>query len=262
MARTIYLIDSENVASHWVGHVKFASAQDRLIIFWSRNCKGIPFGALEQFLELYPKEQVDFVECYTGPNSMDFHIVAKLGQLATRAPKTQFVIVSNDTGYDAVINHLNDEGVSVVRLTGCKEAAHASTAGELNPELVKNFQCDTCQQKETPAPKEEGHPITAPQPISWGRFENGMPCEIGPEEKQAIEKYINKFFLANPEASLRKREIIEILSSAVYPSKANAVLIYKQLIALPGVKIAKMAEIYRAMKRELLPAIDKVVCPD
>ena len=261
MSRTVYLIDSENVASHWVGHIKFASAQDRLIIFWSRNCKGLPFGALEQFLELYPKEQIEFVECYTGSNSMDFHIVAKLGQLVARAPKTHFVIVSEDTGYDAVINHLHDEGFSVVRLAGCKNLIQPPPAYELKPELVVTCKPDVQKSKPVAVSQQQNKQVTTPPPIVWGRLENGTPCKIGQEKKQAVEKLIKVFITEHPEVASYRKEVTEILSSTVYPSKRNSVIIYEQMIKLPGTKEAKMAAIYRSMKKELLPAIDNVICP-
>ena len=91
---------------------------------------------------------------------------------------------------------------------------------------------------------------------------NGTPCKIGQEKKQAVEKLIKVFITEHPEASSHRKEIMEILSSAVYPSKRNSVIIYEQLIKLPGTKETKMAAIYRSMKRELLPAIDKVICPN
>lgn len=254
---TIYLIDSENVADHWVGKIKLATAQDRIVIFWSRNCKGISLSLLPQFLNAYPKEQLEFVECYTGTNAMDFHIVAKLGQMLAETPKRRFVVVSNDTGYDAVINHLHDEGFSVARFENCnKDVLQMSVAREMRAELILSSKTAEVMTKRNISQEPHNSEI-----VLWGMEANGKPYEIEIAKKRNIDKKIDAFFRRHPEAVVRRKDIVKILSTTTYPSKENAVTIYNRLVKLPNAQIAKMAAIYRAMKQELLPALDSIVCP-
>lgn len=270
--RTVYLIDSENVADHWVGRIQLKSSLDRIVVFWSRNCKGIAIWLIPEILRLYPAEQLEFIECYTGLNSMDFHIVAKLGQLTARSSKSSFVVVSDDTGYDGVINYLHSTGASVSRLSGLSALRNISHIPEVltpNPELVTAFKVEddvpenisTIPQKPDESGKlgKEPEQTQPKDKLFWGVSENGMPWNISAAQKQAIAQKVNQFMQKNPGAMKYRQTITDILATAVYPSKPNAVQVYERLIKVPNVKLNKMASIYRAMKQQLLPALDEIL---
>lgn len=53
----------------------------------------------------------------TGRNALDFHLAFHLGQLVMANPAGSFEIISNDKGYDSLIERLADKGV-VIRRTG------------------------------------------------------------------------------------------------------------------------------------------------
>lgn len=279
--RTVYLIDSENVADHWIGRIQLKTVNDRIIVFWSRNCKGIGIWLIPEILRLYPADQLEFIECYTGLNSMDFHIVAKLGQLTSRSSKSRFVVVSDDTGYDGVISFLHNNGANVVRMAGLsamRNVSHIPEALTPDPELVLSYQSDdekassndvsqskACSDVEQPM----GIPGTEQAPkavdakkkpkLQWGVNSNGIPYEISVEQKQIIAKKLNQFMQKNQDAMRYRQSITDILETAVYPSKPNAVRIYERLIKVPHAKVNKMAAVYRAMKQQLLPALDEVL---
>ena len=42
----------------------------------------------------------------TGPNALDFHIAFYIGQFAEKDPGANFYIVSQDAGFDPLLNHL------------------------------------------------------------------------------------------------------------------------------------------------------------
>lgn len=272
--RTVYLIDSENVADHWVGRIQLKSSLDRIVVFWSRNCKGIAIWLIPEILRLYPAEQLEFVECYTGLNSMDFHIVAKLGQLTARSSKSSFVVVSDDTGYDGVISYLHSTGASVSRLSGLSAMRNISHIPEVltpDPALVTAFkhkedELDTDnaeQQEETTEARERcserAEPSAQNNKLCWGIDANGIPRNISMAQKQAIAQKVNQFMQKNPDAMKYRQTITDILATAVYPSKPNAVQIYERLIKVPNTRVNKMASIYRAMKQQLLPALDEIL---
>jgi hypothetical protein len=50
-----------------------------------------------------------------GPNALDFHIAYYLGVLATADATGIFHIISKDTGFDPLIQHLKGKGVSAAR---------------------------------------------------------------------------------------------------------------------------------------------------
>ncbi len=274
MVRTVYLIDSENVADHWVGHIKLNTSLDKIIIFWSRNSRGISLWLMDAFLKSYPREQLEFVECYTGGNSMDFHIVTRLGQLTARPTKTQFVIVSDDTGYDGIINHLYDEGFSVKRLAGFKDKPQLPQLLTLRPNLIIGNE----DMGQTPNPNNRSQNIgTTGKPaalsaaekaqkaqetvsaIKWGMSEAGTPITITPQQEMAIKQNLKILFRASQYAEVRQKEITDILSTATYPSKTHMEDIYQKLCKIPRTKIKKIAIVYQYMKKSILPAIDLIM---
>lgn len=258
MARTIYLIDTENVMDRWIGSIELKSALDKIIIFWSRNSKTISMNVLQRFLKLYPADQIDFVECYTGPNSMDFHIVAKLGQLTARFPKTKFSIVSDDAGYDGVIQYLcdNDYHVERIHIPKKEEVEQSSSTAEKE----KKGQPETTDNDELNANKQEEVTAEMAQALKmWGKTEDGIDILITENQEAEINKIINSFYRVCPSARRYHFELVKILKTTTYPSKSNAVLVYNAFNELHKQQTAKVATIYRAMKIHLLPELDRVI---
>lgn len=261
MIRTVYLIDSENVADHWVGHIKLNGSLDKVIIFWSRNSRGISLCLMETFLKEYPREQIEFVECYTGGNSMDFHIVTKLGQMTARPTKTHFVIVSDDTGYDGVINHLYDNGFLVKRLAGFKDKPQLPKMLNLRPSLVMGNDGSS----QTP-PKSNQQTSTgvvkakkATNTIKWGMNEAGKQLTITPQQEENIKKNLQVLFRTSQYAEARQKEIVNILATATYPCQKHMGDIYQKLCKIPQTKVKKITIVYQCMKKTTLPAIDSIM---
>jgi hypothetical protein len=50
-----------------------------------------------------------------GSNALDFHIAFYIGQLAAEDSGAYFHIISNDTGFDPLIQHLKDKKIRAVR---------------------------------------------------------------------------------------------------------------------------------------------------
>jgi hypothetical protein len=51
-----------------------------------------------------------------GSNALDFHIAYYIGQLATKEPDAYFYIVSKDTGFDPLIQHLKSKKINARRV--------------------------------------------------------------------------------------------------------------------------------------------------
>ena len=65
---------------------------------------------------------VTFIKCYEGTNALDFQLVSELGYLIGKNESGSFVIVTNDTGFDAAVKYWRRNKKSVKRITGkeCK----------------------------------------------------------------------------------------------------------------------------------------------
>lgn len=51
-----------------------------------------------------------------GSNALDFHIAYYIGQLATNEPDAYFYIVSKDTGFDPLLQHLKSKKINARRV--------------------------------------------------------------------------------------------------------------------------------------------------
>ncbi len=99
--RKVYLIDSENVGKKWIKHLPELRRSDRVVVFCSDK-----ITCTQEDLEGHEnlKDKVTFVTCTNGrANAMDFCIVFWIGYHARTAPKTQYIVISNDKGFDAIL---------------------------------------------------------------------------------------------------------------------------------------------------------------
>ena len=113
MARKVYLVDTENVGTAWKELLPQKNAKDMIILFYTENSPGISYVDLN-VIRQYPSS-FDMILCYPGKNGLDFQMVSYLGYLIKTAPKTEYVIISNDTGYDAAVKFWRDREVEVCR---------------------------------------------------------------------------------------------------------------------------------------------------
>ena len=60
---------------------------------------------------------VHWIKCFEGQNALDFQLVTELGSCLSQNGSREYIIVSNDTGYDAVVRYWQQKGCSVRRLS-------------------------------------------------------------------------------------------------------------------------------------------------
>lgn len=113
--RKLYLVDTENVGSAWKELLPQRGSKDVIILFFTEHSPGISYCDLD-IIRRYPSS-FDMIECTPGKNGLDFQLVSYLGYLIKSAPKTDYIIVTNDTGYDAVVKFWSQRGMSVTRRT-------------------------------------------------------------------------------------------------------------------------------------------------
>lgn len=122
MSGDIYLIDFENVQPSSIGLLKPGAC--RIHVFVGQSQNKVPLE-LSQALQPFGADV-----CYTqitgnGSNALDFHIAFYIGQLAHEHPGARFTIVSKDTGFDPLVKHIGQLGIScrrIVTLPGVPKA--------------------------------------------------------------------------------------------------------------------------------------------
>ena len=112
----IYFIDSENVGDNWVSLLDALTDDDKLLVFFTQKSPHMNYRNL--VLLKQSQKEVNFIECCEGNNALDFQLSTDLGFRICDTPDNEFIIVSNDTGYDAVVKYWKRRGISLRRVQG------------------------------------------------------------------------------------------------------------------------------------------------
>lgn len=148
MARKTYLVDTENVGIIWKHLLEEISSNDKIILFYTEKTPNLSYLDLAYLQNRCDKFTLE--KCYVGKNALDFQLVSYMGYHMKSSPKTHFCIVSNDSGYDAVIQYWADKDRTITRMT-TKDIVALSTT-PLITEPNKNNQQKEIAEKE---PKKE-----------------------------------------------------------------------------------------------------------
>ncbi len=105
-------IDYENVQPNLAAITNLSFV--RVITFVGANQKFIPFEFAVAMQRLGNRAMYMKIGAI-GANALDFHIAFYLGILVKRDPNAYFHIISNDTGFDPLIQHLREKHLKVYR---------------------------------------------------------------------------------------------------------------------------------------------------
>ena len=111
---TAYLIDTENVGSTWTNLLKENSKKMDLYVFVTENAKNLNFKLLHELTN--SKVNLKIIDCEIGKNSLDFYLASYLGYLIGKNANSSYVVVSQDNGFDHVIEYWNAQGIKVERI--------------------------------------------------------------------------------------------------------------------------------------------------
>ena len=173
------MVDSENVGDVWVPLLAAAKAEEEVVVFYTQRSPHMNYENVRKLKET-DREAV-FIKCFEGNNALDFQLVTDLGYRLCAEPDCEYVIVSNDTGFDAAVRYWNEKAMPVRRLSG-KECfrmlrsirMHADETGEEKPDEAE----ESGRQTEDAAVREEAAEPTAKE-------EPGQPKKADIKEKQA-----------------------------------------------------------------------------
>jgi hypothetical protein len=135
------LIDLENVQP--VSLAGLEAEFFRVLIFVGANQAKIAFDLASAIQQL--GERARYIKISgNGSNALDFHIAYCIGHLAQEDPTAFFHIISKDTGFDPLIQHLRAQKVAIARSTSIAEipllkAANSKTIHEKVAVVVANL---------------------------------------------------------------------------------------------------------------------------
>ena len=130
MKTNYVLIDYENVQPEAMavrGQEHF-----KVIVFVGANQTKVTFevaSALQKF-----GDRAEYIKITgNGSNALDFHIAYYIGQLASKEPEAYFHIVSKDTGFDPLIQHLKAKKILACRSKDVTEIPLVKVANSKTP---------------------------------------------------------------------------------------------------------------------------------
>ena len=112
----IYLVDSENVGDIWVPLLVSSQEDDEVLVFYTTKSPHMNYENVRMLKET--EKEADFIKCFEGSNALDFQLVSELGYRLSQNADREYVIVSNDTGLDAVVRYWSTRKMPVSRLSG------------------------------------------------------------------------------------------------------------------------------------------------
>ena len=127
--KTIYYIDSENVGDSWIELLNTLDPTTcRVLVFYTKHSPRMAYAQAIQLMNAAGKPE--FLECHEGSNGLDFQLVSYLGYELHADCSKEMVIVSKDTGFDAVVHFWQERGMNVKRLPLSNNLAVASKSFE------------------------------------------------------------------------------------------------------------------------------------
>lgn len=133
-----FLVDSENVNDNWLMLFDMADEDDEIVVFYTKKSPHMSYMSVIRLME-NNKINIRFEESYEGTNALDFQLVSYMGYLmggggacsenecdaaSAETGADEYIIMSNDTGYDPAVRFWKDKGFAVRRfnVNFCKQA--------------------------------------------------------------------------------------------------------------------------------------------
>jgi hypothetical protein len=149
-----YMIDFENVQPQALHRLQPGAA--KIKVFLGQNQSKLllslvqalqPFGTDAEYIQIQG----------SGPDAVDFHIAFYIGVLSAADLNGEFHIISKDKGFDPLVRHLTQLGISCRRLPEIPQtnsvAVEARTTTKSQPAAAPTPKPVTSPKKTTPAAK-------------------------------------------------------------------------------------------------------------
>lgn len=142
MKTNYVLIDYENVQPEAMTALN--EEHFKVIVFVGANQTKVSFEVASALQQMGTRAEYVRISG-NGSNALDFHIAFYIGQLAAQEPEAYFHIVSKDTGFDPLIQHLKARKILACRSKDVTEipivkAAHSKTSDERLEVVIADLQ--------------------------------------------------------------------------------------------------------------------------
>lgn len=129
--RTNYVfIDYENVQPEAMAVL--SKEHFKVIVFVGANQAKVTFEVASALQQM--GERAEYIKISgNGSNALDFHIAYYIGLLASKEPEAYFHIVSKDTGFDPLINHLKGKKILACRSKDVTEIPIVKASNSKSP---------------------------------------------------------------------------------------------------------------------------------
>jgi len=116
--KNVILIDFESVQPK---SIDILSAEHFCVyVFLGANQKKVPFEVVEAIQRMGARAEYIKITG-NGPNALDFHIAYYIGKFSNEEPPPFFHIISKDTGFDPLIQHLKSKNIYSARSESIEE---------------------------------------------------------------------------------------------------------------------------------------------
>jgi hypothetical protein len=131
MRPNIVLVDFESVQPTSFGLL--SPDYFRVKVFVGATQSKLSFDLVAAIQQL--GERAEYIKIAgVGRNALDFHIAYYIGRISSKEPEAFFHIVSRDTGFDPLIQHLKDNGIFCGRSESLEEIPAVKAAQSKSPE--------------------------------------------------------------------------------------------------------------------------------
>lgn len=118
MKTNYILIDYENVQPDALSLLD--QENFKVLVFVGENQKKVAFESAAALQHM--GSRAEYIKMSgAGSNALDFHIAYYIGHLAASDPAAYFHIISKDTGFDPLIQHLKTKKITLSRSLDIKE---------------------------------------------------------------------------------------------------------------------------------------------
>lgn len=241
-----YLVDSENVNDNWLMLLEFTEMTDDIIVFYTDKSPHMSYTSLVRIVE--QTHQIQFKKCYTGPNGLDFQLVSYLGYLMcdNQDSDDEFIIMSNDNGFDCVVKFWNNRNITVKRLdvAHCKQLydqfLFSKQQDRTDLEQNESISNELEQVKSEPINLELNNSNTSNQSPVWLIPNTSVPAQSVPSEKKSTE--------SNNKYDFDKEQVDTFINCL---GRNNLTAIHETLMRVYGQPHA--SQIYKVIKSKTYP---------
>ncbi len=198
----IYFIDSENVGDSWIQLLSSMTGEDKMYVLYTDKS---PYISYESLLQVIAYGSLPaFIKCHEGRNALDFQLVSELGFQMAQNPSEEFVIVSDDNGFDAVVRYWSDKHYRIRRI-GRKFCRYASSAKKEG----HSEECVLIQEEQSVQAVME-----RPLPVVYEAFRNSQETFREPEPAVVPETVVVPELTAEPEPTTEPEPVAAPESAA------------------------------------------------